>query len=526
MTRTISLGLIALLLLKIPAAAQGDGSNSEANAALFRSLAARLSTARKRIEEARAKTPDRVQGLIDNIAVTIDDFAPFLVGAHELRQAFLSDIEDDRLNKQIGTAANAAGSTSVVSKGSVPGLFGFAVENGALTREISGTTVTFRTSPANLYAALKRQGYLPAGPAIPPLDGSFESLAKRASFYVGFDTSRGNMQAGSTTVDDGNTPGESGSTNPLVLRADRQQLAAFGFRYDLYNKRDPRRPEYLAGFNQLLVTEGLPYLRAITQLVVALRSFPAYIAWRDKLTGTIVDASAEADLTGSLAAGVPGFNVVLNDFLVAQPEQQLQVQNTVTAARRFFSARNNLINSITRSWTAAVEYNFVAQGNTGATLTTPAGMSVDLPDLGNLNFVASKGFIDGPEFTFNAGLTWFQGVPAGLQTGTIRDIRASAQLDFPLRRIENIGTPVLAFASQFMSLRSEALGQKVVINGVELTTKGNIGLIQAKLTVPTKGGVSFPFSVTWANRTELIKEKEVRANIGVTFDFDKLFAKP
>ncbi len=33
-----------------------------------------------------------------------------------------------------------------------------------------------------------------------------------------------------------------------------------------------------------------------------------------------------------------------------------------------------------------------------------------------------------------------------------------------------------------------------------------------------------PFSISFANRSELIKEKQVRAHLGVTFDFDTLFA--
>ncbi|HNH83997.1 MAG TPA: hypothetical protein PL157_16620, partial [Acidobacteriota bacterium] len=49
---------------------------------------------------------------------------------------------------------------------------------------------------------------------------------------------------------------------------------------------------------------------------------------------------------------------------------------------------------------------------------------------------------------------------------------------------------------------------------------------QVKLTIPVKGsGVKIPISVTFANRTELIKEKEVRGNIGITFDLDSIFAK-
>jgi hypothetical protein len=48
---------------------------------------------------------------------------------------------------------------------------------------------------------------------------------------------------------------------------------------------------------------------------------------------------------------------------------------------------------------------------------------------------------------------------------------------------------------------------------------------QAKLTIPLwNSGIQFPISVTVANRTELIKEKEVRGQFGFTFDFSKLIA--
>ena len=47
-----------------------------------------------------------------------------------------------------------------------------------------------------------------------------------------------------------------------------------------------------------------------------------------------------------------------------------------------------------------------------------------------------------------------------------------------------------------------------------------------KLTIPVKGsGVRMPLSVTFANRTDLIKEKEIRGNVGITYDLDMLFAK-
>jgi len=57
-------------------------------------------------------------------------------------------------------------------------------------------------------------------------------------------------------------------------------------------------------------------------------------------------------------------------------------------------------------------------------------------------------------------------------------------------------------------------------------TKGTIAVGQFKLTVPVKGaGVKVPLSVTFANRTDLIKERVVRANVGLTYDLDTIFAR-
>ncbi len=428
----------------------------------------------------------------------------------------LSQIEESRWNKQTGTGTAAAGSTSVVSKGSVPALFGFAVENGALTRSTSGTAVTFRGSPVNIYSALAKGGYIPAGPAVPQLDGSFESIAKRVSFHVSFDTSRGNAANAAN-----------------VLTGDKQQIAGWGARVELVNKRDPRRSEYKAAWDDLMNTKGLSYINDISSLEGTLRLHPAVLEWRTKLAADALKATDD-QLPGVLIAAFTQFQTIIATLGESDAAIPNSLRRAAASAYSFASSREGKINGIMKSWTAALEYNFVKQANTNGGVSSSTGAAAGplpaatlLPDLGNINFVASKGFTDGPELTVNAGLTWFQSIPSGLKTGSLRDVQVSAQLDFPLKEIQNIGKPTLSFAGQFLSLREEPLGAKILVNSVAVSTKGNIGLLQAKFTIPTKStGVSIPISVTWANRTELIKEKEVRANFGLSFDLDKLFAKP
>lgn len=54
---------------------------------------------------------------------------------------------------------------------------------------------------------------------------------------------------------------------------------------------------------------------------------------------------------------------------------------------------------------------------------------------------------------------------------------------------------------------------------------GDVALAQFKLTIPlTKTGIKIPLSVTYANRTESIMEKEVRGNFGITFDLDSILS--
>jgi len=45
------------------------------------------------------------------------------------------------------------------------------------------------------------------------------------------------------------------------------------------------------------------------------------------------------------------------------------------------------------------------------------------------------------------------------------------------------------------------------------------------VSVFSRSGTKIPLSISFANRTELINEHEVRGNIGVTYDLDALFAR-
>jgi hypothetical protein len=104
-----------------------------------------------------------------------------------------------------------------------------------------------------------------------------------------------------------------------------------------------------------------------------------------------------------------------------------------------------------------------------------------------------------------------------------RDFQFSGQIDKPFGKVQDFGQFVLFAGGRYERLFENASTE---MGMVLPKTKGDIGSFQVGLKVPIKGtGFKIPISMTFANRTELVKEKTVRGNFGFTLDLDTLFAK-
>ena len=131
-----------------------------------------------------------------------------------------------------------------------------------------------------------------------------------------------------------------------------------------------------------------------------------------------------------------------------------------------------------------------------------------------------------------------QHIAQGGPGGKFRDIQVAGQLQHTVGDIAGLGKGVATFAGYYQWMKEDALitigpgnvapGSGIVLPGTAaklLGTKGNIGIIQGKLSIPVNDVVKIPISVTWSNRTELINEKDIRGQVGLTFDLDSLFKK-
>lgn len=416
------------------------------------------------------------------------DFFFFMITllAREGRAQYVVAAENERVDKQGGSDASSSGSTSLVSKGSVPTILGFAVDTGALLKSTNGSTITFRGNVAGLAKALAGKGFISGYDE----DSPTTRFLRRTSFSFSFDPTRGNQSE--------------------VFTGNKQQISNYSFRMDLYNKRDAREPRYkkdwdtfLANQSQALVAQIDSSLRVLTD--------PSNNTWTDPV---LQDWYVLADSAVRGADGLDQIDAVLREQLNKAPGKL--APTTLAELRSFdkrfkdwLDERENILDKIAKAPIVTFEYINDRPLNTAST--------------SKFNFIGEGGFGPRLDLTFNGSVTMFNKQPAAAGQGRVRDFQFAGQFDAPLGEIGlGLGKPVLSFAGRYERLMSDAT---TAIGTTAPNTKGAIGVGQIKFTIPVKNsGIKIPISFSFANRTELIKEKEVRGNFGFSFDLDTLFA--
>jgi len=436
-----------------------------------------------------------------------------------IRSKLLATAEQNRQDKQPGASSSAAGSTSLVSKGSSPSLIGFALEHGGLTQTTSGNTATFRGNVVNTISALLNNSYL-GSYQLSKKDPLVRALSK-LSFGVSFDTT-----SDQSTTTQGFTPNTS-------------NFSGFSAKYELYNHRDPRDKRWEQAWNALAFEQAKSappaFMTKISmdqgQLDKVLRSTDPlrFQNWFEAVSHA-VDALPDKPTTDQIQKLVEDAANSLRSSLWSLPKVQAVLPGLSSDMSAFLDAQDKTLDKIRSSPIVTVEYNYTRQLTANNMTVTATEPGQKIPNLSNLNLVFEKGISGGstPEFTLNTGVTWFDSPDsADPKRGRVRDYQASGEIDVPLKEIAQVGHPVLSFSGQFLSLINEPLGQPVMVNGVTETRTGNIGIFQAKLSIPVKNsGVKIPISFTYATRTELVKEADKRGNIGITLDLDSIFSKP
>jgi hypothetical protein len=421
------------------------------------------------------------------------DFFFFMIAllAREGRAQYVLEAEEERVDKQVGSDASSAGSTSLVSKGSVPSILGFAVDTGALLQSSSGSTLTFRGNLAGLAKAVAGKGFISGYDE----DSSATRFLRKISFALAYDPSRG--------------------TEPGVFTGRKQQLSNYSVRFDIYNKRDPREPRFKSDWDSFLARESNNLVAQVQASLVSMTNInqnppPAIPAWNDPglqawfvLADSAIRSAARGDVERVFREQL---DKIPTDFSEATTAE---LRSFDTRFRPWLEQREAILAKVARAPIVTFEYL--------------NDRPLDAPTISQFKFIAETGLMRRLDLTFNGSLALFDSTPATTTGSRIRDFQFALQLDAQMGEMGmGFGKPVLSFAGRYERLKSDALAAGLAVPD----TRGDIGVGQIKLTIPIKNsGIKIPLSFSFANRSELVKEREVRGNFGFTFDLDTLFAK-
>jgi hypothetical protein len=423
---------------------------------------------------------------------------------------FVIEAEPLRNDKQIGADSESSGTTSLAVKGGIPSVLGWATEHGAAVASRDGTTVTFRFNPVGIVEALSGQGFISSYQSTE--NDPLVKFFRNTSVGVTFDTTRG--------------------TDPPTLIGSKQQVSAFSFRYQFVNQRDPRNKRYREDWKQFISEPGLFFTNTASDALIQLEQTdptgfqkfrnPDLQQWVNDTVAAV--AAKQTELMAMKAVPLRGeqqateeVRKIIEQQLASLPADTITKDDTVVGALNSYvnalveytAKKNELLDKINKGTVISFEYTNRRE--------------VNAPDLSNFRFIAERGTVGGLDFTGNASVTIFNKRPADADAKRIKDFNFALQLDKRLKNTMGLGDSSLSFAGKFERVMSNA----VALDGTVLpNTKGDIAVGQIKLTIPLgQTGIKLPFSVTFANRTELLREKEVRGNFGFTLDFDSLFAR-
>ena len=434
----------------------------------------------------------------------------------------LNALDAARLNKIIGSALGSGGGTSLVSDVSVPSVLGFGIEHGSILQQQNGTVTTLR---ANLLGLAEMAGGAKQFPYCAELEVEHNPAScrpvsrqlRRFSGSMSFEDLRNTTISAKTAA--GNAP-----ATPVQLLGNDFRMASWGIRADFTSKQNLDDPAYVKAWDaEIAHLTGDQFAKNLSQAIDDFFAknprHAAYLQWMNETVPLLQMARDVTEFKKQLELRLD----VLGPMLSAADPDFAKSFNALTAAfSNYYTVRDELVRNAQRHKASGEYVNLHPQSQ---------------PSRSTIRFIYSHQPANAPTvLTANFALDYYNATPAGIPTNRLRDVQVAGQLNQRLGTLTSFGQIVLTVGGYYQWMRDDALiaigegntapGSGIVLPNAAaklLGTKGHIGIAQTKLSLPVTDTIKIPISVTWANRTELINEKQIRGQVGLTLDLDKAF---
>lgn len=425
-----------------------------------------------------------------------------------------AELDARRLNKMLTNVPGGNG-TSLLSKAVAPAVLGAAVEYGSILQQTSGTTTALRGNLLGVGRLLLGSEQFP----VCPLDGGCSSKIRgfrAVSGTVAFES----VKTSSTTA----SVVTNGTVTPAQLLGDDYRVTSWGARLDLNSKDDLQATALTGKWLELhQALQNNPSVKILSEAGVAVVkrfvSLPTYAGWMDTTLGLLQRAPDERAIQEVLSQQ-------LSELIGTMSESDLDFGTALAALIRandqFVEARNSLLRELHTN-RFSVEY----------TNNRP----LDKPATSNVRLIYSHQPTSSlTVMTLNLAATLYDETPDVAEASRFRDMQLAGQIDRRLGSFGSLGDGILSLAGYYQWMKDDAVVRLgpgnvapntpiVLPDGAAtvLGTKGHIGVAQLRFALSLNRVVRMPLSVTWATRRELIKEEDVRGQIGLTLDLDQAF---
>lgn len=445
---------------------------------------------------------------------------------------FLKALESRRTDKHAGSTTGTGGSTNLVAKGTTARVLSLAAEYGALTQSVNKQIVTVQGTLDGVPAALVRQRVLPYCPTDARTPDCihrsvFEAL-RRVSYGVSFDTS---IDAQQTSGAPAGPP--TGTALPVTFEADGHTIVAANARAVLWSERDAISRAFQSSWLKavksqtsapLMSTSAESLLLALEQMITPILNNPDYRAWQQETVALVGRAGPSElddvwiDRERALAAVVERVN----------PELVERAAEFSRALLIYQFEQEDLVRAVSDKPVLTVQYDYKRPNELLPTST--------------VRVIFDKGFGKRWSIAANGAFEIYNQEPPADVPGAkrVRDAQAGVQMQRDLGTIPLLGAAAISGAYYFQYQNGPSILKVTPARpfpGVTFTRlpdnarlvyadTGSLHIAQVRLVLgPPSSSARFPLAISYSNRTELIDKSVLRAQVGVSYDFDSLFAR-